>query len=140
MQSFILSGFVISLASKPYAGMKKILIVDDSNTNVVLLEAILVSRGYEIRTAYNVDEACRLLEKDRPELILLDLLMPRVSGYQFLDQLKKNEVTRDIPVIVVSAVTDALNIQKTFDLGAVDYIEKPVDIKALLNKVEKTLN
>jgi CheY-like chemotaxis protein len=120
--------------------MKKILIVDDSNTNVVLLEAILVSRGYKIQTAFNVDEAYSLLEKERPQLILLDLLMPRVSGYQFLDQLKKNDETRDIPVIIVSAVTDALNIQKTFDLGAVDYIEKPVDIKALLSKVEKTLN
>jgi CheY-like chemotaxis protein len=128
------------LESDSYAGMKKILIVDDSNTNVVLLEAILVSRGYKIRTAFNVDEAYSLLEKERPELILLDLLMPRVSGYQFLDQLKKNDETRDIPVIIVSAVTDALNIQKTFDLGAVDYIEKPVDIKTLLSKVEKTLN
>lgn len=120
--------------------MKKILIVDDSNTNVVLLEAILVSKGYSIRTAYNVDEAYKLIEMDRPELILLDLLMPKISGYQFLDQLKHNEATRDIPVIIVSAVTDAPNIQKTFDLGATDYIEKPVDIKALVKKVEKTLN
>ena len=120
--------------------MKKILIVDDSNTNVVLLEAILVSRGYHIQTAYNVDEAHNMLKKERPELILLDLLMPRISGYQFLDQLKKNNETRDIPVIIVSAVTDAPNIQKTFELGAIDYIEKPVDIKTLLTKVEKPLN
>ena len=120
--------------------MKKILIVDDSNTNVVLLEAILVSKGYDIKTAFNVDEAYNMLAIERPELILLDLLMPKISGYQFLDQLKKNDETRDIPVIIVSAVTDAPNIQKTFDLGATDYIEKPVDIKALLNKVEQTLN
>lgn len=120
--------------------MKKILIVDDSNTNVVLLEAILISRGYHIQTAYNVNEAYGFIENDRPELILLDLLMPRVSGYQFLEQLKQNDETKDIPVIIVSAVTDAPNIQKTFDMGAVDFIEKPVDIKALVNKVEKTLN
>jgi PleD family two-component response regulator len=120
--------------------MKKILIVDDSNTNVVLLEAILVSRGYNIQTAFNVNEAYNMLEKERPELILLDLLMPKVSGYQFLDQLKKNNETKDIPVIIVSAVTDAPNIKKTFEMGASDYIEKPVDIKVLLNKVEKTLN
>ena len=120
--------------------MKKILIIDDSNTNVVLLEAILNSRGYEIQTAYNVDEAQKMMAKDRPELILLDLLMPKISGYQFLDQLKKNSETCDIPVIIVSAVTDTPNIQKTFDLGAIDYIEKPVDIKVLVNKVEKTLN
>ncbi len=120
--------------------MKKILIVDDSNTNVVLLAAILNSRGYEIRTAYNVEEAHIMLAKELPSLILLDLLMPRISGYQFLDQLKKDEKTRNIPVIIVSAVTDTPNIQKTFDMGAVDYIEKPVDIKALVSKVEKTLN
>jgi CheY-like chemotaxis protein len=120
--------------------MKKILIVDDSNTNVVLLEAILNSRGYQIQTAYNVDEAQHMMARERPELILLDLLMPKISGYQFLDELKRNEKTRDIPVIIVSAVTDAPNIQKTFDLGAVDYIEKPVDINALVSKVEKTLN
>ena len=91
---------------------KKILIVDDSNTNVVLLEAILHSQGYDIKTAYNVKEAYTMLEKDRPELILLDLLMPKISGYQFLDQLKKNTDTRGIPVIIVSAVTDVMNIKK----------------------------
>jgi DNA-binding response OmpR family regulator len=119
---------------------KKILIVDDSNTNVVLLEAILTSKGYEIKTALNVKEAYSMLEKERPELILLDLLMPKISGYQFLDQLKKNNETREIPVIIVSAVTDIMNIKKTLDMGAIDYIEKPVDIKALVKKVEKTLN
>ena len=80
-----------------------------------------------------------MLQKDRPELILLDLLMPKISGYQFLDQLKKNIDTREIPVIIVSAVTDIMNIKKTLDMGAVDYIEKPVDIKTLVRKVEKTL-
>ncbi len=120
--------------------MKKILIVDDSNTNIVLLEAILNSRGYHTQTAFNVTEAYNILKNDRPELILLDLLMPKISGYQFLDQLKQKKETRDIPVIIVSAVTDAVNIQKTFDMGAIDYIEKPVDIKALVSKVEQTLN
>ena len=119
---------------------KKILIVDDSNTNVVLLEAILNSMGYDIKTALNVKEAYTMLEKDRPELILLDLLMPKISGYQFLDQLKKNTETSGIPVIIVSAVTDIMNIKKTLDMGAIDYVEKPVDIKALVKKVEKTLN
>jgi two-component system cell cycle response regulator DivK len=117
---------------------KKILIIDDSNTNVVLLEAILNNRGYEIITALNVKQAYTMLQKDRPELILLDLLMPKISGYQFLDQLKKNHDTREIPVIIVSAVTDIMNIKKTLDMGAIDYIEKPIDIKTLVRKVEKT--
>ena len=120
--------------------MKKILIVDDSNTNVVLLEAILLNRGYTIRTAMNVREASDMLAQEKPALILLDLLMPKISGYQFLDQIKNDKRTRDIPVIIVSAITDAINIKKTLDMGAVDYIEKPVDIKELINKVDKTLN
>ena len=120
--------------------MKKILIVDDSNTNVVLLEAILNSKGYDIQTALNVKEAYSMMAVSPPSLILLDLLMPQISGYQFLDQIKNNEETKGIPVIIVSAVTDALNIQKTLDMGAVDYIEKPVDIKELVTKVESTLN
>ena len=120
--------------------MKKILIVDDSSTNVVLLEAILNSRGYEIRTAMSVKEAYSMMAQETPALILLDLLMPQVSGYQFLDRIKHDDKTKDIPVIIVSAVTDALNIKKTLDRGAVDYIVKPVDIKELINKVEKTLN
>ena len=120
--------------------MKKILIVDDSNTNVVLLEAILNSKGYDIQTALNVKEAYSMMADSPPSLILLDLLMPQISGYQFLDQIKNNEETKGIPVIIVSAVTDALNIQKTLDMGAVDYIEKPVDIKELVTKVENTLN
>ena len=120
--------------------MKKILIIDDSNTNVVLLEAILNNRGYEIQKAMNVEEAYNMMAHEPPALILLDLLIPKISGYQFLDQIKQDEKTKDIPVIIVSAVTDALNIKKTLDIGAVDYIMKPVDIKELINKVEKTLN
>jgi CheY-like chemotaxis protein len=120
--------------------MKRILIVDDSNTNVVLLEAVLNNRGYDIRTSMSVKEAYGILADEPPELILLDLLMPQISGYQFLDQIKSDEKTKHIPVIIISAVTDALNIKKTLDMGALDYIEKPVDIKELITKVERTLN
>ncbi len=120
--------------------MKKILIIDDSNTNVVLLEAILLSKGYEIQTAQNVKEAYTMMSREQPALILLDLLMPKISGYEFLEQLKADKKTAGIPVIVVSAVTDAMNIKRTLDMGALDYIEKPVDISELLTKVDKTLN
>ena len=113
--------------------MKKILVIDDSNTNTVLLEAILNSRGFKTITALSVKEAYSMMEKERPELILLDLLMPKISGYEFLDEIKQKEETRDIPVIIVSAVTGSQERQKTMKLGAVDYIEKPVDINALVS-------
>jgi response regulator RpfG family c-di-GMP phosphodiesterase len=121
-------------------GSKKILIVDDSNTNIVLLGAILKNRGYDILTAMNVKEAYSILETEQPQLILLDLLMPHTNGFQFLEDIKKKEVTRNIPVIVVSAVSDEKNKKRTENLGATDYIEKPVDINELVKKVETSFS
>ena len=119
---------------------KKILVIDDSNTNVVLLEALLISKGFDIETALSVQEAIPIIEKTPPELILLDLLMPHTSGYQFLEELKKNDRFKRIPVIIVSAVTGKENKMKTMNLGAIDYIEKPIDIHTLVAKVENALN
>jgi response regulator RpfG family c-di-GMP phosphodiesterase len=66
--------------------------------------------------------------------------MPGIDGYEFLDDVKRNESTKHIPVIIVSAVTNSKEIKKTKMLGAVDYIEKPVNIHELVNKIETTLN
>ena len=119
---------------------ENILVIDDSNTNVVLLEAILKSKGYNTTSAMSVKEALPIIDSKPPKLILLDLLMPQVSGYQFLEDLKKNDDTKDIPVIIVSAVTGKESKNKSKILGAVDFIEKPIDIKELVKKVEKILN
>jgi len=116
-----------------------ILVVDDSTTNVVLIEAILAGKGYRIETAMNVRDAIHCLEKNMPDLILLDLLMPKISGFEFLEQLRENERTRNMPVIVISAISDEEKRERTFRLGAVDYLTKPVDIQYLVDRVEKTL-
>jgi len=116
-----------------------ILVVDDSTTNVVLIEAILAGKGYRIETAMNVRDAIHCLEKNMPDLILLDLLMPKISGFEFLEQLRENERTRNMPVIVISAISDEEKKKRTFRLGAVDYLTKPVDIQYLVDRVEKTL-
>ena len=121
-------------------GKKKILVIDDSNTNVVLLEAILKNHGYMILTAMSVREAYEILDNEHPVLILLDLLMPNISGYQFLQEIKKHDATREIPVIVVSAITDKLYRKKIEELGAAGFIEKPIDIHELVEKVEISLS
>jgi CheY-like chemotaxis protein len=121
-------------------GNPVILVIDDSNTNVVLLEAILSGMGYFIETAMSVKEANQIMAKQLPDLILLDLLMPKVNGYDFLKEIKADEKTRNIPVLVISAVTDSENVRKTLAMGAVDYIKKPVDIQALVEKVKVFLN
>jgi DNA-binding NtrC family response regulator len=118
---------------------KTILVIDDSTTNVVLLEAILNDKGYRINTALNVKEAFQLMSKQLPDLILLDLLMPKINGYEFLKDIKSRDDMKEIPVIVISAVTDAENIKKTMNLGAIDFIKKPVDIQNLITKVSETL-
>jgi two-component system, cell cycle response regulator DivK len=116
-----------------------ILVVDDSTTNVVLLEAILDEKGYKIETALNAKEAYTLIEKHTPDLILLDLLMPKISGFDFLQEIRKNETTRTTPVIVISALTDEDNIEKIMSMGAIDFVKKPIDLQYLVDKVESVL-
>jgi PleD family two-component response regulator len=114
-----------------------ILIIDDSSTNQVLLEAILHEEGYETVTAFGAKEAFKVIEKQRPKLILLDLLMPDISGFEFLKDLKKNHATKDIPVIVVSAVGSKENIDICMQEGAADFFSKPIDITYFVEKVKR---
>jgi two-component system, cell cycle response regulator DivK len=119
----------------------KILVIDDSTTNIVLLEAVLTEKGYLIETAFNAREAFMRIEKQLPDLILLDLLMPKVSGFDFLEQLRRDEKTKKTPVIVISALnTDDENLHRIKSLDAVDFLRKPIDIQYLVNLVEKVLN
>ena len=117
----------------------KILVVDDSTTNVVLLEAILDEKGYQIETALNAKEAYAIIERESPDLILLDLLMPKISGFDFLEEIRKNEKTKNTPVIVVSALTDEENVDKILKMGAIDFVKKPIDLQYLVDKVEAVL-
>jgi|APIni6443716594_1056825.scaffolds.fasta_scaffold309740_1 CheY-like chemotaxis protein len=118
----------------------KILVVDDSSTNIVLLEAILNGQGYQIETAQSVKEAYQIIKKETVHLILLDLLMPKVSGYDFLKEIKSNDTTRNIPVIIVSATADPENKKKSIEMGALDFINKPIDIQSFIDKIESVLN
>ncbi|MFO7657766.1 MAG: response regulator [Bacteroidales bacterium] len=117
-----------------------ILVVDDSTTNVVLLEAILDEKGYHIHTALNAKEAYSIIAKHKPDLILLDLLMPKISGFDFLKEIKKSKSTKDTPVIIVSALTDDDNIERILQMGAIDFVKKPIDLQYLVNKVESVLH
>jgi two-component system, cell cycle response regulator DivK len=117
----------------------KILVVDDSTTNVVLLEAILDEKGYQIETALNAREAYTIIDRESPDLILLDLLMPKISGFEFLEEIRKNEKTKNTPVIVVSALTDEENVEKILKMGAIDFVKKPIDLQYLVDKVDSVL-
>ncbi len=117
-----------------------ILIVDDSITNVVLLDAILQEEGYNTVSATSAKEAFKLIDKKIPDLILLDLLMPQVNGFEFLEKLKSDERTSSIPVIVVSAVGTKENIDRCKELKVLDFFTKPIDIPTFIVKVRERIN
>ncbi len=119
--------------------LKSILVVDDSETNLVLLEAILENEGWIVKTAKSATAGMEMIKDEKPDLILLDLLMPRIDGCEMLESLKSGERYKDIPVIIVSAVLDDTTRKTCLDKGAEDYISKPVDIEQLLKRVRDVL-
>ncbi|MCK7496001.1 MAG: response regulator [Comamonadaceae bacterium] len=114
------------------------MVVDDSETNLVLIEAILEDEGFSVKKAFSVKEATELSDYI-PDLILLDLLMPNAKWFRFIEEIKTNKNYSKIPVIIVTAFANKENTAMSFDLGAIDLIEKPIDIPLFLEKVNKAL-
>ena len=119
---------------------KSILIVDDSETNLVLLEAVLKDRNWDIHRARSAMVAMKMLSVNKPDLILLDLLMPGIDGQKMLKRMKSDDRYKNIPVIVVSAVTDKKIRKDCLEMGAIYYMPKPVKIKQLLEIIQNTLD
>ncbi|MCG8362437.1 MAG: response regulator [Pseudanabaenales cyanobacterium] len=102
-----------------------ILIVDDTPDNLHLLSAMLTEQGYEVRAVTNGATALMGAQAQAPDLILLDIIMPGMDGYEVCQKLKANPLTQDTPVIFISAINEAADIVKAFSVGGVDYITKP---------------
>ncbi len=119
---------------------KKILVIDDSETNLVLLKAVLEDAGYEVLLAGSSKDAFYSFDHDRPDLILLDLLMPQEDGFMFMEKLKNGYAQLEIPVIVVTAYANRENKEKAKSLGAQDVIEKPIDIPEFLIKIDQAIS
>ena len=116
-----------------------ILVVDDEPRNIALLAGLLKNNGYLVRAARNAEQAFKSLKLDRVDLILLDILMPQVSGYEFCEQLKKDKTTSDIPVIFLSAIGEIEDKVKGLALGAVDYITKPFNPDEVIARIARQL-
>ena len=116
-----------------------ILVVDDTPTNLHLLVEILTDRGYKVCPAQNGTEAISNARSQAPDLILLDIDMPDMDGYEVCQLLKADELTRDIPIIFISALGDVLDKVKAFSVGGVDYITKPFQVKEVLVRIETHL-
>ncbi|MGL5066052.1 MAG: adenylate/guanylate cyclase domain-containing protein [Microcoleus sp.] len=116
-----------------------ILIVDDSRNNLSLLDRILSKKGYKVRSATSGQLALDAVELSQPDLILLDIMMPDMDGYEVCKQLKVEERTRGIPVIFLSALVEVADKVKGFSLGGVDYITKPFEPTEVVARVENQL-
>jgi signal transduction histidine kinase len=113
-----------------------ILIVDDTTANLKVLSTLLTDNGYHVRPAINGSIAVKAAFAAVPDLILLDVMMPGMNGYEVCEQLKADEKTSDVPIIFVSALDETLDKVKAFQVGAVDYITKPFQVEEVLARVE----
>jgi len=118
---------------------KKILVVDDTEVNIDILVNALED-DYDVRVAMDGESALEAVNADKPDLILLDILMPGIDGYEVCKRLKKDPKTNDIPIIFVTGVGEALQRNLGFQLGCVDYITKPFEISEIKSKVETHLS
>jgi class 3 adenylate cyclase/CheY-like chemotaxis protein len=119
-------------------GSAKILVVDDVPTNIALLEAVLVPRGYDVVSASNGNEALEVVARERPDIVLLDVHMPGMDGYAVCRHLRADPETQFLPVVMVTATAEAEKI-KAIEAGAEDFIPKPFDKAELLARVTSLL-
>ena len=127
--------------NQPYSQKLRgsILIVDDSLNNLTLLERILLRQGYQVKIASSGKQAIDAVHLDLPDLILLDIMMPAMDGYEVCARLKASDRTRDIPIIFLSALVEISNKVKAFKAGGVDYITKPFEPVEVVTRVENQL-
>lgn len=117
-----------------------ILIVDDTPDNLRLLSAMLTRQGFEVRKALNGNMAIASVQADLPDLVLLDIKMPEMNGYDVCQHLKADPKTQEVPVIFISALDDALDKVKAFAAGGADYVTKPFQEAEVLARIEHQLN
>ncbi|MBP5973787.1 response regulator [Brasilonema sp. CT11] len=126
--------------SQPFkTPLANILVIDDTPENLHLLAAMLTEQGYKVRSVTKGSAGLRGAQAAPPDLILLDINMPEMNGYEVCQHLKESDRTRDIPVIFISAMNDVLDKVKAFSVGGVDFITKPFQVEEVLARVDNHL-
>lgn len=116
-----------------------ILIVDDVPLNVLLVEKMLARFNFRVRTAANGEEALVQMQEEKPDLVFLDILMPVMDGFQVLEAARKQEEWADVKIVVLSALDSNQDIVRAFNLGANDFITKPIILSKLLSTIAEQL-
>ncbi len=114
---------------------KRIAVIDDTPENIKVIGTILREAGYLVSVAQSGEQALKMFETSLPDLVLLDIMMPNMDGYETCSCLKKNPLMSEIPVIFMSALTETVDKIKGFDVGAVDYVTKPIETEELLARI-----
>jgi two-component system alkaline phosphatase synthesis response regulator PhoP len=119
---------------------KRILVVDDEIYIVHILEFSLTMEGYDVLTASDGEEALKLIDSERPDLVVLDIMMPKLDGYEVCRRLRDDEQFQGLPVILLSAKGRPVDREAGLDAGADDYITKPFSPRKLVEKIRVLLN
>lgn len=139
-------GFLSSPLRRPYtfvmsakSPLARILVAEDNAQGAELLEAYLADTGYEVRTTADGDSTLRVTREWKPDLVLLDVMMPRLSGFEVCKQIKADPATRRVAVIMVTALDQPSDIERAVEVGTNDFLTKPINKNELLLRVRAML-
>ncbi len=119
---------------------KKILIIEDDSISIELIEYFLKNENYSVSVAQDGEIGLRKITEDKPDLILLDIMLPGMNGIQVLEKVKEDKQLSQIPIIIISSLSQDEDILKGLEKGAMDYLSKPFSPQILIAKVKKYLN
>jgi DNA-binding response OmpR family regulator len=119
---------------------KKILVVDDEPDIVKIIKDRLITEEFEVETAYDGQEAMEKYYKTSPDLIVLDIIMPKIDGYELCQMIKANPDKKSIPIVMLTAKTELKNKENGFSRGADAYLTKPVDMEELIKVIKQVLS
>ncbi|MGD1808969.1 PAS domain S-box protein [Dapis sp. BLCC M126] len=115
----------------------RILLAEDNLSNIKTISGYLAVKGYQVRTAHNGEEAINMAKSEHPDLILMDIQMPKLDGLEAMRQIRQDSAIKDIPIIAITALAMAGDQKKCLDAGATDYISKPIRLRELTTMIEK---
>jgi DNA-binding response OmpR family regulator len=121
------------------ADRKRILVVDDSRTAQMMTTMIINKGSYDVLTASDGEEGVQKATLEKPDLILMDVMMPKMDGFEACRRLRSQEATKNIPVIIVTTRGEAVNVEIGYEVGCTDYVTKPINSAELLAKIRNYL-